>query len=254
MPAATVLALEDVTHRYAGGVLALDRVSLGLQPGEFVALVGPSGCGKSTVLSLLAGLTAPASGRVISAVRAPGELGMVFQDPTLMPWASVVANIALPLQLMHRASDEIACRVAEAVRQVGLDGFEESLPAELSGGMRMRVAIARALVTQPRLLLMDEPFAALDELTRERMNEQLLALWRRLGITCLFVTHSLYEAVFLATRVLVMAPRPGRVIAEVEVPAPYPRGDAWREDSAFAALRGELAARLRHAAGPEQAP
>ncbi|MCC5860490.1 MAG: ABC transporter ATP-binding protein [Gammaproteobacteria bacterium] len=245
-----MLALHEVSHHYPGGVVALEQVSLALHPGEFVAVVGPSGCGKSTLLSLLAGLTAPVAGRVSSVVRSPGELGMVFQDPTLMPWASVAENIALPLRLMRRPAGEVTARVVEAVRQVGLAGFEASLPAELSGGMRMRVAIARALVTRPRLLLMDEPFAALDELTRERMNEQLLALWRELGITCLFVTHSLYEAVFLATRVLVMAPRPGRVIAEVAVPAGYPRGDAWRSDAAFAALRGELAAQLRHSAEP----
>ncbi len=247
-PVVPVLALHEVTHQYPGGVVALERVSLTLHPGEFVALVGPSGCGKSTLLSLLAGLTTPAAGRVSSVVRSPGELGMVFQDPTLMPWASVAENIALPLRLMGRPARDIADRIAEAVQQVGLAGFESSLPAELSGGMRMRVAIARALVTRPRLLLMDEPFAALDELTRERMNEQLLALWRDLGITCAFVTHSLYEAVFLATRVLVMAPRPGRIIADVAVPAGYPRGDAWRADAAFAALRGELAAQLRQGA------
>ena len=244
---ATVLALERVSRRYSGGLLALHEVSLAVHEGEFVTIVGPSGCGKSTLLSLLAGLTAPDGGRVSSSLRQPGELGVVFQEPTLMPWASVAENVALPLRLLRRPAREIGPRVATALGEVELDGFAASLPAELSGGMRMRVAVARALVTQPRLLLMGEPFAALDEMIRESMNEQLLAVWQRLGITCIFVTHSLYEAAFLSTRVLVLSARPGQVVDELSVDERYPRTAEYRDSARFAALRAELAQRLRAA-------
>jgi NitT/TauT family transport system ATP-binding protein len=240
-----VLALDGVSRRYPGGLLALQGLSFEVAEGEFVSIVGPSGCGKSTLLSMLAGLSLPETGRVVSSVREPGELGVVFQDPTLMPWASVVDNIAMPLRLLRRPSGEVARQVDEALASVGLQGFARSLPAELSGGMRMRVSIARALVTRPRLLLMDEPFAALDEMTRETMNEQLLALWRSLGLTCVFVTHSLYEAVFLSTRVLVMSPRPGRIVDEVAIDAAIPRNEHWRATADFASLRADLSACLR---------
>ncbi len=240
-----VLALQQISRRFSGGLLALDDISVEIREGEFVTVVGPSGCGKSTLLNLMAGLALPDGGLVISQARSPGELGMVFQEPTLMPWASVADNVALPLRLLGRPAGEIARCVERALLDVDLAGFAASLPAELSGGMRMRVAIARALVTGPRLLLMDEPFAALDELTREQMNEQLLALWHRLGITCVLVTHSLYEAVFLSTRVLIMSTRPGRIIAETRIDEAYPRGAPWRDSASFAATRAQLARTLR---------
>lgn len=244
-----VLALQQVSRRFPGGLLALDDVSTDIREGEFVTIVGPSGCGKSTLLALIAGLAQPDEGQVMSQARRPGELGMVFQEPTLMPWATVADNVALPLRLLGRPAGEIAGRVERALVDVDLAAFAGSLPTELSGGMRMRAAIARALVTGPRLLLMDEPFAALDEMTREQMNEQLLALWHRLGITCVFVTHSLYEAVFLSTRVLIMSPRPGRINGETLIDEAYPRGAQWRDSASFAALRAALAQTLRSTGG-----
>ncbi len=245
-----MLELQQVSRQFPGGLLALEDISAGIGEGEFVTIVGPSGCGKSTLLALMAGLAVPDEGQVVSQARLPGELGMVFQEPTLMPWASVADNVALPLRLLGRPAGEIHRRVERALADVDLAGFAASLPAELSGGMRMRAAIARALVTGPRLLLMDEPFAALDELTREQMNEQLLALWQRLGITCVFVTHSLYEAVFVSTRVLVMSARPGRIIDEMRIDEAYPRGAHWRDSPAFAALRAALAQTLRATGAP----
>jgi len=244
-----VIALQQVSRRFPGGLLALDDISAEIHEGEFVTIVGPSGCGKSTLLALMAGLAQPDEGQVNSLARRPGELGMVFQEPTLMPWATVADNVALPLRLLNRPAGEIAGRVERALHDVDLAGFAASLPAELSGGMRMRAAIARALVTSPRLLLMDEPFAALDEMTREQMNEQLLALWSRLGITCVFVTHSLYEAAFLSRRVLIMSARPGRITGEMRIDEPYPRGAPWRDSAGFAAMRAALAHRLRATGG-----
>lgn len=243
-----MLALQQVSRRFPGGLLALDGISAEIREGEFVSIVGPSGCGKSTLLALMAGLAVADEGRVMSQAPLPGELGMVFQEPTLMPWATVAENVALPLRLLGRPAGEIAGRVERALLDVDLAAFAASLPAELSGGMRMRAAIARALVTGPRLLLMDEPFAALDEMTREQMNEQLLALWHRLGITCVFVTHSLYEAAFLSTRVLIMSARPGRIIGDTRIEEAYPRGADWRDSADFAAVRAALAQTLRASA------
>lgn len=240
-----VARLDDVTRRFDGGLVALDGVSLSVHEGEFVSVVGPSGCGKSTLLSLLAGLAAPDAGRVWRRDARPGEVGMVFQEATLMPWADVRANVMLPLTLLGEPRGACARRADEALARVGLDGFAQARPFELSGGMRMRAAIARALVTRPRLLLLDEPFGALDELTREAMNDQLLDLWASSGLTCVFVTHSLYEAVYLSTRVVLMSPRPGRIRAEHRVDWPYPRGEAFRADPSFTRLRSALSARLR---------
>jgi NitT/TauT family transport system ATP-binding protein len=203
-----------------------------------VSLLGPSGCGKSTALRLIAGLSEPSRGAINwtgSAGRGTGEIGFVFQEPTLMPWATVAANVRLPLKLAGLPADADT-RVVAALERVGLDGFAESYPRELSGGMRMRVSIARALVTEPNLLLMDEPFAALDEITRFKLNNDLLVLWQTLGKTVVFVTHSVFESVYLSQRIVVMTSRPGRVFTELAIDAPYPRDERFRTSAAYAAL------------------
>jgi NitT/TauT family transport system ATP-binding protein len=236
----SVVALEAVTKTYASGTRALDPVTLAIRAGEFVTLLGPSGCGKSTILNLIAGLAAPSSGRVrwwgagAEAIGAPGRrLSMVFQSATLMPWARVAANVRLPLDLAGVARPQADEIVRDAIVRVGLAGFEASYPRELSGGMQMRASIARALVTQPDLLLMDEPFGALDEITRARLDAELLDLWAGRRFTVVFVTHSIYEAVFLSQRVLVMSARPGRLLNEVVIDEPYPRAEAFRVSQRF---------------------
>ena len=237
-----MLRLQAIGRRFPTGIEALREVSLDLAEGDFVALLGPSGCGKSTLLRLIAGLDRPDTGRIdwASGRRpAPGEVGFVFQDATLLPWATAEANVALPFRLGRVAAgvgQQAAVRAALA--QVGLAGFEQARPRELSGGMRMRVSIARALVTRPRLLLMDEPFAALDEFTRHRLQTDLLALWRELGCTVVFVTHSIYEACFLARRIVLMTPRPGRIARELA--ADLPEGEERRLAPAYAALVAEV--------------
>ncbi|MEF7616911.1 ABC transporter ATP-binding protein [Aquincola sp. MAHUQ-54] len=241
---AAAIALRHVSRRYANGVQALADVSLQAAPGAFVSLLGPSGCGKSTVLRLLAGLDAPSSGQV---QRPADGVGYVFQDPTLMPWASVEANVRLPLRLRHAPRAAADAAVREALQAVGLADFARALPRELSGGMRMRASIARAMVTRPSLLLLDEPFAALDEITRFRLNQELLGLWQRDAFTALFVTHSVYEAVFLSQRVVVMGARPGRVVREITVDAPYPRDAGFRATAAYARACAEVAAALEQA-------
>ena len=236
-----MLLLDRIGRRFPGGVEALADVSLALDEGDFVALLGPSGCGKSTLLRLIAGLDRPDSGRIAWAAGtppAPGEIGYVFQDPTLLPWATAAANVALPFRLRRDPPDEVAARVRDVLADVGLDGFEQARPRQLSGGMRMRVSIARALVTRPRLLLMDEPFASLDEFTRHRLQADLRALWREHGCTIVFVTHSIYEACFLARRIVLMTPRPGRIAREVA--AALPEGPERRLDPAYAALVAEV--------------
>ena len=233
------VSLHGVGKAYANGVTALDRLNLDLWPGEFVSLLGPSGCGKSTALRMIAGLTEPTRGKVERTGRlktaSGGEIGFVFQEPTLMPWATVAANVRLPLTLSNRRADA-AGRVEAALAQVGLADFANAYPRELSGGMKMRVSIARALVTEPALLLMDEPFAALDEITRFKLNDDLLALWRRIGKTVVFVTHSVFESVYLSQRIAVMTSRPGRVYAELRIDAPYPRDRHFRTSANYAAL------------------
>jgi NitT/TauT family transport system ATP-binding protein len=208
-----VLRIEDVGRRF-GAVEALGGVSLAIADGDFVALLGPSGCGKSTLLRLIAGLDQPDAGRLAwdeNHQPAQGDIGFVFQDATLLPWASAADNVFLPLRLRGMARAQAMPLVLAALERVGLHGFAEARPRQLSGGMRMRVSIARALVTRPRLLLMDEPFAALDEFTRHTLQEDLLSLWQELGCTVVFVTHSIYEAAFLARRIVLMTPRPGRI-------------------------------------------
>jgi NitT/TauT family transport system ATP-binding protein len=235
-----VVTLSGVGKTFASGVAALDRLNLDIWPGEFVSLLGPSGCGKSTALRLIAGLAEPTGGRIEWLASPTGNdtgrhgIGFVFQEPTLMPWATVAANVRLPLKLQGLAATAQP-RVDAALARVGLSSFADSYPRELSGGMKMRASIARALVTEPRLLLMDEPFAALDEITRFRLNNDLLALWQSLGKTVVFVTHSVFESVYLSQRVVVMTPRPGRVFTELSIDAPYPRDERFRTSAMYAA-------------------
>jgi NitT/TauT family transport system ATP-binding protein len=213
-----MITLSGVAKRFGNGTQALRDLSFQVAAGEFVSLLGPSGCGKSTALRLAAGLLTPDAGSVTYTGGKP-EIGFVFQEPTLMPWADALANARLPLDLKGVARGQANTRAAAALARVGLTGFERALPRELSGGMKMRVSIARALAAQPKLLLLDEPFAALDEITRNALGDDLLKLWREDGLTVLFVTHSAAESSYLAGRVLVMTPRPGRVAADMTLPA-----------------------------------
>ena len=241
-----LVGVRGVSKVFANGVQALADVSLDVQSGEFLSVVGPSGCGKSTLLRLIAGLIQPSAG-TIDWPTGTADLGFVFQEPTLMPWATALANVALPLKLHGMARSEREARSAKALGDVGLTGFERAWPRELSGGMKMRVSIARALVTEPRLLLMDEPFAALDEITRHRLNADLIDLWQRTKVTIVFVTHSVFESVFLSQRIAVMAARPGRVLSELSIAAPYPRSAAFRTSVDYAAYCREASARLGEA-------
>jgi NitT/TauT family transport system ATP-binding protein len=234
---APLLVMNGVGKTFSNGVVALDDVDLTIREGDFVSLLGPSGCGKSTALRLIAGLSMPTTGK-LDWRKALGDdcVGFVFQEPTLLPWASVFDNIWLPLRLRGVSRKEAAPAVGELLERVHLTGFENAVPRELSGGMKMRVSIARGLVTKPRVLLMDEPFAALDEITRFKLNDDLLELWQDQRFTVVFVTHSVFESVFLSNRVVVMAARPGRVHAEIAIDAPYPRDEEFRTSPAYAAL------------------
>jgi NitT/TauT family transport system ATP-binding protein len=235
-----VVVLRNIEKRFSNGTLAVNDFNATVGAHEFVSLLGPSGCGKSTVLRMIAGLGAPTAGAIdwpASDHDVHGEprrdLSFVFQEPTLMPWATALGNAMLPLKLAHVASREARERAAEALALVGLQGFENAYPRELSGGMKMRVSIARAIVTRPRILLMDEPFAALDEITRFKLNNDLLSLWSRQSWTVVFVTHSVFESVYLSQRIIVMAARPGRVISELAIEAPYPRDDLFRTSPVY---------------------
>jgi NitT/TauT family transport system ATP-binding protein len=238
--ASALLALHGVGKAFPNGTVALANLDFRVRAGEFLSLLGPSGCGKSTALRIIAGLSSPSQGSVewlagaIAADKTSG-IGFVFQEPTLMPWASVSANVALPLVLKGVAADTAATRVGAALERVGLAKFADAYPRELSGGMCMRVSIARALVTEPQLLLMDEPFAALDEITRFKLNNDLLQLWQAIGTTVVFVTHSVFESVYLSSRILVMSARPGRIAAELAIEAPYPRDQNFRTSAEYAA-------------------
>jgi NitT/TauT family transport system ATP-binding protein len=241
--------LRGATKVYDNGVTALGPLDLDVATGEFVSLLGPSGCGKSTALRLIAGLGVPSSGTVSVARHADSaggrhSIGFVFQEPTLMPWASVRDNVRLPLKLANAPAAEAEARVGDALAQVGLSEFAGAFPRELSGGMRMRVSLARALVTDPDILLMDEPFAALDEITRFRLNNDLLALWRKLHKTIIFVTHSVFESVYLSQRVVVMTARPGRISREFRIDAPEPRGEDFRTSAGYAACCREVSSAL----------
>jgi NitT/TauT family transport system ATP-binding protein len=228
-----------VSKKFTNGIAALDGFDLEVRLGEFLTLLGPSGCGKSTALRIIAGLSEPSAGRVEwpdqgSGAKAARDIGFVFQEPTLMPWTTVAGNVRLPLRLAGLHEAAVRPRVAAALERVGLAGFADAYPRELSGGMKMRVSIARALVTEPKLLLMDEPFAALDEITRFKLNDDLLAVWRTLGKTVVFVTHSVFESVYLSNRVVVMTPRPGRIFTELSIDAPYPRDQRFRTSAEYA--------------------
>jgi NitT/TauT family transport system ATP-binding protein len=236
----TSIELAEVDKRFANGVEAVQALSLAIAPGQFVSLLGPSGCGKSTVLRLMAGLELPSAGRVrIGSVAADARsevMSYVFQDPTLMPWASVLDNVALPLRIQGSARKAAHYKAEQALTAVGLGDRANAFPAELSGGMKMRTSIARALVTRPAALLLDEPFAALDEISRQRLNDELLALWAQDAPTAVFVTHSVFEAVYLSQRVLVLGGRPGRLIADLPIALGYPRAPSMRLEPAFIQL------------------
>ncbi len=242
--AAALVTVEGVRKVFRSGTVALDGVDLAVRRGDFLSILGPSGCGKSTLLRLIAGLAEPTAGAIRGIDALQRRVSFVFQEPTLMPWATVWENVYLPLRLAGEGRDAAASRIENTLGAVGLAGFERAYPRELSGGMRMRVSIARALVTDPELLLLDEPFAALDEITRFRLNEDLLRLWEAQHWTVVFVTHSVFESAFLSSRVVVMAPRPGRVVADVPVDLPYPRESTLRTSAPYAAFCRGLSERL----------
>jgi NitT/TauT family transport system ATP-binding protein len=227
----SLVQVRGVGKRYASGTLALDGIDLDVRWGDFISLVGPSGCGKSTLLRIIAGLGEASSGSIQVGGAKPGDnssASFVFQEATLLPWRTVRGNVELPLELQHIPKTRWKQGVDEALELVGLEKFDRAYPRELSGGMRMRVSIARALVTHPKLLLMDEPFGALDEITRQKLNDDLLRLKERLSATVIFVTHNVFEAVYLSSRIAIMSPRPGRLVREIAVRAPYPRDPSFR--------------------------
>jgi NitT/TauT family transport system ATP-binding protein len=248
-----IARLQRVDKVYSNGVVALQGLDLDVGEGEFLSLLGPSGCGKSTVLRLVAGLGQISGGRIEwpgadgRAGLPRGDIGFVFQEPTLMPWATVSRNVLLPLTLRGVGTAEADARVQEVIEMVGLEGFERAYPRELSGGMKMRVSIARALVTHPRLLLMDEPFASLDEITRFKLDNDLRALWARQRWTVVFVTHSVYESVYLSTRIAVLTARPGRTASEVAIDAQAPRDEAFRTSPLYNEYCRDVSARLAEA-------
>jgi NitT/TauT family transport system ATP-binding protein len=229
----TLATFKGVDKVFANRVTALSGLDLEIRSGEFLSLLGPSGCGKSTVLRLLSGLTTPTNGEILWSCDRP-EFGFVFQEPTLMPWSDVFTNVWLPLRLAAVSKEKARARVEEALAKVGLAGFAKAYPRQLSGGMKMRVSIARALVTRPAVLLMDEPFAALDEITRLKLNDDLAELQSSLSATVVFVTHSVFESVYLADRIVVMAARPGRAVAEITVEAPPLRREGFRLTTTYA--------------------
>jgi NitT/TauT family transport system ATP-binding protein len=255
-----LISLAGVGKTYQNGTLALTDVNLSIGQGEFVSLLGPSGCGKSTLLRMIAGLGSTSEGSIDwpqSRYDAKGEpqrdLGFVFQEPTLMPWATVFENVYLPLKLTGVGKRAAVGRITEVLAMVGLEKFAGSYPRELSGGMKMRASIARALVVKPQVLLMDEPFAALDEITRIRLNNDLLGLWQSQQWTVIFVTHSVYESVYLSNRIVVMSARPGRIVADLAIDAPYPRGEMFRTSSTYNEFCRTTSAELSRAmAGAEE--
>jgi NitT/TauT family transport system ATP-binding protein len=254
-----LVALRGVSKTFPTGTHALAGLDLEVRAGEFLALLGPSGCGKSTALRIIAGLSEPTEGAVEWAATATSagnenRIGFVFQEPTLMPWANVFNNVLLPLNLHGAPASQAAGRVDAVLGRVGLQQFGRAYPRELSGGMRMRVSIARALVTEPQLLLMDEPFAALDEITRFKLNDDLLQMWQALRTTVVFVTHSVFESVYLSNRVVVMGARPGRVLTELAIDAPYPREQNFRTSSEYVAFCRQASAALAEAMAAGGAP
>lgn len=234
--------MRGVSKLFSNGTLALSNMSLNVERGEFLSLLGPSGCGKSTALRIIAGLGAPSTGSIdwpsstINAKGLPeGDIGFVFQDPTLMPWATVFGNVYLPLKLRGLSKDKARPQIMETLALVGLTDFANAYPRELSGGMKMRVSIARALVTKPKLLLMDEPFAALDEITRQKLNDDVLMLWRQSGVTVIFVTHSVFESAYLSSRIVVMRARPGQVYTDLPIATSAERDELYRSSEEYRA-------------------
>lgn len=245
-----LLRMSHIEKKFRDDIVALRNLNLSIKEGDFLSLLGPSGCGKSTALRLIAGLLSPTSGTIDwQGGKGDDDLGVVFQEPTLMPWARVKDNVWLPFRLRGKSFASVNGEIMQALKLVGLEDFQNAFPRELSGGMKMRVSIARALVTRPRLLLMDEPFAALDEITRHRLNEDLLALRQAIGCTIIFVTHSVFESVFLSDRIVVMAARPGRIIGELDVDVPYPRSEAFRTSPEYAAAAAAASKILEQAMG-----
>jgi NitT/TauT family transport system ATP-binding protein len=243
-----LVSFQNAGKIYETGTVALAGFDLEVRTGEFLTLLGPSGCGKSTALRLIAGLDELTSGTLTRGFALDeASLGFVFQDPTLMPWGNVFDNVYLPLRLRRTPRNDAAGAVERALALVGLSSFGDAFPRELSGGMRMRASIARALVLRPLILLMDEPFAALDEITRFKLNDDLLSLQRELGTTIVFVTHSVFESVFLSSSIAVMAPRPGHVAAKIAIDAPHPRGMAYRTSPLYARLCAEVSRALQQA-------
>ena len=244
-----LIDLQSVSKTYDNGTLALSDVSTSIAQGSFVSLLGPSGCGKSTLLRIIAGLIAPTTGTIqwpATDDQRPDDIGFVFQEATLMPWASVLENVHLPLKLRGKQLKDVKAQLMEALSRVGLAEFATAFPRELSGGMKMRVSIARALVTRPPVLLMDEPFAALDEFTREKLDDDLLALWEAENWTVIFVTHSVYESVYLSERVLVMGARPGRILRDLTIDAPHLRNREFRATPEYVRQCAEISEALRH--------
>lgn len=252
--APVLIRMDGVSKQFANGTVAVRDMRLDIREGEFISFLGPSGCGKSTALKMIAGLLSISAGEVVVNGHPPGrgqahDIGFVFQDATLMPWATVFDNVFLPLRMKGVKKKEAREEVEEALASVGLSSFTHAYPRQLSGGMKMRVSIARAIVTNPRLILMDEPFAALDEITRHKLNNDLLTLKDQIGCTVIFVTHSVFESVFLSDRIVVMAARPGRVLTELQVDAPYPRGEDFRTSAEYAAHARRASEALKEAMG-----
>ena len=244
-----LIDLQGVSKTYDNETLALKDVSTSIAQGSFVSLLGPSGCGKSTLLRIIAGLIAPTTGTIqwpATDDQRPDDIGFVFQEATLMPWANVLENVYLPLKLRGKQLKDVKPQLMDALARVGLADFATAFPRELSGGMKMRVSIARALVTRPPVLLMDEPFAALDEFTREKLDDDLLALWKAENWTVIFVTHSVYESVYLSERVLVMGARPGRILRDLIIDAPHPRDREFRTTPEYVKQCAEISEALRH--------
>lgn len=240
-----ILSITNVNKTYGNDTIALSNMNLDIYEGEFISFVGPSGCGKSTIFKIIAGLSEPTSGKITMGKEAlnRSEIGFVFQSATLLPWRSVADNVALPLELKGVAKEERLKLANDVLELVGLNGQGQSLPRHLSGGMQMRVSIARSLIAKPRLLLMDEPFGALDEMTRQNLHYELLNIWRKTNMTVLFITHNVFESVFLSTKIAVMSARPGRITDMLSVPA-YDRDETFRSRPEFSQLVGKVSGAL----------